>query len=237
MSLDWTAEAEVNPPFTPSDLADIWEWWEPEREGLADNDPIAILTGQVAPGAGHNWTQSSADQKPQFHTNQINGLGTATFGSNDNLANVNPSALTAAHIFLIVKNNTEGTASALWDLGTSGNTNHYAFTDNHIYDGSCSTTRRDVGDPVPTLVAWRLVEIISTPAEWTYLLDGLQLFTTGTNTVAIRSNCVFGAKTGALSAWSNGRMAGLYICSAKLDSADRNQLVDYLNNRFNLSVI
>ncbi len=222
----------------PSTIASIWEWWEPSREGLNDTDPIAQLTGQFAPGAGHNWTQAAAGAKPTYMANQLNGLGVADFssaGTIDDLANVDPSALTGAHAFFVIKSDDDPPASSKipWLFGTSGNKDLYPFTDSSIYCGAFSTSRRTVGNPAAALTSWRVFEVISVSGEYTVKLDGTQLFTSGTNTVAILNNCHFGSNNGA-NGW-DGQMAGLYICSAKLSVGDRTAMIDYINNRFGLS--
>jgi hypothetical protein len=239
MTLQWTADGTIAAPFTPSDLADIWEWWEPWREGLANNDPIATLTGQVAPGAGHDWGQTDANEKPTFKTNVINGLGAALFGPTDHMSDVNPSALTAAHWFLVIQNILPTSATCPWRFGTSASSDTYALSaDNKIYCGVFSSTRRDCGDPAPPLTDWHCIEVVSTSSEWTCKLDGNQLFTTATNTVASPNPCTLAANTSTGSlVWNNGYMAGIYICSAKLDSTERGQMVNYLNSTFDLSII
>lgn len=217
-------------------IASIWEWWEPEREGYTNTAPVGLLTGQVSPGTGHNWNQATSSFKGQFLTNQINGLGIVRFdGTDDSLTDVNPSALTAVHFFTVVKVGApENSVGNPWKLGTSGLNEHYAYSgDGHIYSDAFSTTRKDVGDPTPSLLSFRVVEVISTSSEWTYKLDGAQLFTTGTNTVAAPTNCFLGY---GLSAGRLLDLAGMYICSAKLGSTDRGNLVSYLNSRFALSI-
>lgn len=222
-----------NPTFPT--ITDVWEWWEPERGGFADNDAIGTLVGQVAPGAGHDFVQATAGNKPTFKTGIVNGLGVARFdGATDYLEDVDPSALTAAHLFIVIKPVVETHVGGVWDFGTSASQNHYKNPgDLLIYDGSCSTTRRTVGAPGMTLDTWRVKEVVSTSSEWTYTLDGTQLFTTGTNTVGIKTDCFIGQDN------TNERacdIAGVYLFSAKLGTTDRNLMVTYLNARWGLSM-
>lgn len=222
---------------SPSDIAGAWEWWEPSREtGYVNDDPMSTLAGQVAPGTGHDFTQAGA-LRPTFKTNILNGLAVAQFDGSDFWENVDPSALTAAHVFLVIKKTNGDTNLCFpWRFGTSASINAYPDpgSANKIFDGTCSTTRRDCGDPAPTLAAWRVVEVVSTSSEWTYLLDGTQLFTTGTNTVAIRSSCALGHWAGG-GGGLVGQIAGCYFFSAKL-TTDRATLITYINSRFGLSI-
>lgn len=224
---------------TPSDIANIWEWWEPSRDTYNNNDPVSLLTGQVSPGVGHNWVQATGTAQPVYLSNQLNGLGIVDFphvAGGDYLSDVNPSALTAAHFFIVLKvdNDPPATAQVPWKFGTSGSTDHFPFTDSNIYCGAFSTTRQSVGDPAASLASWRVYEIVSTSSEYTALLDGTQLFTTGTNTVGILATCTFGSNLG-VNPW-DGQVAGLYIFSAKL-TTDRADMVTYLNSRFGLSIV
>lgn len=223
----------------PSTLADMWAWYEPSREtGLVDDDPIGTLTDQH--GGGRNWTQSTAAWKPIYKENILNGLACARgegfvgvdahFWTGPNL-----SGLTAGHIFLIAICDTEGISTAgngLWNFGTQGNDVFYPWVDSVIYDSTLSSVRKTVGDPAPSLTSWRVIEVISTNSEWTFNLDGTQIFTTGTNTVSgnasprlMRNNSGDALK---------GYVAGLYICSAKL-TTDRATLITYINSRFGLT--
>lgn len=199
------------------------------------------MAGQFAPGAGHDFTQANASRRPDFIDNVINGLGVVRAPSTvETLQNVNPSALTAGHVFIVIKNVAETSNRSPWAFGTSASQDHYAFTDNSVYCGIGSTTRRTIGDPTPLLAAWRVVEVVTTSSEWTYRLDGATtgtgvFFTTATNTVAFKSSCVISGFADT-NGWGNGDIAGVYIFSAKLSSGDRTLMVSYLNNRFALSI-
>lgn len=225
---DVTATAPI-----PSTIADMWEWWEPSREtGYIDGDFMPSMLGQVAPGTGHDFVQAAADvNKPTFQTNELNGLAVVEFNgaSGRSFNSVNPSALTAAHLFLIVKMDSANSATSPWDFGTAFDENHYEWLDGNIYDGTASSSRYTVGNPTPAVTSWRLIEVISTSSEWTFLMDGSQLFTTGTNTVSLSSSCKLGANRGR---GCSGKAAGGYLFSAKKTGTDRTTLVDYANDRF-----
>jgi hypothetical protein len=200
--------------------------------------PMGTLTGQFA---GKNFT-SSGTERPTFKANQLNGLAVADVGASvrNGWSGVNGSALTAGHIFLIVKAvNDPGIASRnqLWNIGTGalGSPDAYPFTDSKVYMGAGSTTRRTCTNPTLSLAAWRLLEIVTTSTEYTVRLDGTEtLFTSGTNTVGFNISMRVGADGTGL-AWFVGQYAGMYIFSAKLSSGDRTTLINYINSRFGLS--
>jgi hypothetical protein len=225
-------------PAVPSTLSSIWEWWEPSRDSYADNDPMGTLTGQFA---AKNFTSAGTD-RPTFKTNQLNGLAVADVGASvrQGWSGVDGTALTAGHIFLIVKAvNDPGIASRnqLWNIGTVSIAipDAYPFTDSKVYMGAGSTTRRTCTNPTLSLASWRLLEIITTSTEYTVLLDGTEtLFTSGTNAVGFNNSMRLGL-SGAGTSWFVGQYAGMYLCSAKLSSGDRTTLINYINSRFGLS--
>lgn len=228
-------------PPVPSTLAQMWMWGEPSREtGLNDGDPMATLTDQL--GGGRNWSQSTASFKPIYKTGILNGLACARGeGFHSSIANfwTGPSlaGLTAAHVFLIAKCDTEAVGTndnGLWNFGTQGNNVFYPWTDNKIYDATMSSARKDnISHTGQALTSWRVLEVISTSSEWTMKLDGTQLFTTGTNTVSGNSapRLMRNDSGDAL----KGYVAGVYIFSAK-QTTDRATLITYINTRFGLSV-
>jgi hypothetical protein len=221
---------------TPSDLASIWEWWEPSREAFSDNDLIGTLTGQVSPGSGHNFTQSTSGEKPTYKASILNSLGVARFDGVDNwLHNVNPSSLSAAHVFIVVKKVSQTTGEGLWDL--TGNNPSYGVTgpaggirEMMFRPGGLPVDMSSPGD----LTAWNIYEIISTASEYTVKFNGTTIHTSGTN-YADGTDFRLGNNGPFFTGWFNGDVAGLYICSAKLGSGDRTAMVNYLNNRFALT--
>lgn len=227
----------------PSTLADMWAWYEPSREvGLVNDDLMGTLTDQL--GGGRDWTQSNASFKPIYKENILNGLACAR-GEGWHSPTAGPhfftgpslASLTAAHIFLIAKCDTEAVGTVdngLWHIGSHGGFGDiFPFTDNLIYDGTMSTVRKNsishAGQP---LTSWRVVEVVSTSSEWTMKLDGTQIHTTGTNTVGGNTAPFLFRSSGSDSL--KGYFAGFYIFSAK-QTTDRATLISYINDRFALS--
>jgi hypothetical protein len=231
---------------TPSGIANIWEWWEPSREGLANNDPIGTLTGQVSPGGSHDFTQPTGARQPIFIDSVLNGLGIARFtaASTHWMNGVNANALTAIHFFVVVQIPTDppATTQVPWRFGTDfTNPDTYPFTTGSILSGIGTSTRKTVGNPTPSLAAWRVFEVVSKSGNWTAWLDGSQIFTTASNTVSVTSLCSIGANTTSLGVtggnpW-DGDIAGIYIFSAQITGTDRTAMVTYLNSRWGLSIV
>jgi hypothetical protein len=226
---------------TPSDLASVWEWWEPSRNGFSDNDAIGTMPGQVSPGSGHNWTQSSASLKPTYKANIVNGLGVARFdGSDDTLANVNWTALTSVHFFAVLKIDNDPPATnknGIWSIG-GNNTALYPSGSTDIAEVAFRASGlRTFSKSGMSLATWRVVEVVSNSSEWIYRLDGTQLdSTTGANFGHQSSTFIMLGRSNAFDPeFLDGDFAGMYVFNAKLSSGDRTAMINYLNSRFGLS--
>lgn len=226
---------------TPSDLADIWEWWEPSREGFSDNDSIGTLNGQFASGIGHDWEQSSSSLKPTYKAGIVNGLGIARFdGTDDEMSSVNPTALTAVHLFAVVKMDSNTPAagkSGLWSFGTVGNSYPKSDVPTDISNDSFRGSSPSFSKLGIDVSQWRVVEIVATSSEWTFKLDGTVLKTDGTAlSHQVAAFIRLGRDGPSGLNYMDGDFAGMYLMSAKLSSGERASMVDYLNSRFALSI-
>jgi len=231
--------ASVPSITTPSELADIWEWWEPSRGSFADNDPIGTMAGQKSPGTGHDFTQTTSSERPIYKDAILNSLGVVRFnGTNQWLHNVNPSSLSAAHLFIVVRKVTTASSSTggLWDL--TGNNPNYGNTspaggirEMMFRPGALPIDVSNPGD----LTAWNVYEIISTSSEYTIRFNGTQIHTT-TGNYQDSSDFRLGNNGPFFTEWFQGDVAGLYIMSAKLSGTDRDsRMIGYVNSRFALS--
>lgn len=91
---------------------------------------------------------------------------------------------TAGHLFMVFRSTiAPGNYSGFWQFGTSGVGDIVPLFDNNYYLDYGSTTRRMIVPAVDARVA-QLLEIVTTASEWTMLQNGVQVFTTPTNTVA-----------------------------------------------------
>jgi len=224
---------------TPSDLPSIWEWWEPSRNGFSDNDAIGTIAGQVAPGTGHNWGQSSASLKPTYKAGILNGLGIARFdGSNDEMSDVAVTGLTAAHLSIVVKIDNDppaGGKSGLWLFADAASSYPRTDVTTQIRDASFrGSSFQDFSKSGIDLAQWRVVEVVSTSSQWIYSIDGTVLASIAGSFGNPTVNCILGRAGAFVNNWLDGDVAGLYICSAKL-TTDRAAMIGYLNSRFGLS--
>lgn len=223
----------------PADVASMWEFWEPRLEGLNDNDPIGQLTGQIAPGSGHNFTQSNSSKKPVYKANIVNGQGVARFdGSDDEMVGANPSGLSAVHFFVVIKIDADPPAAnknGTWSFssGCLG-----------LYPNLADTTKISACDFLNAgaqvfskggmaLDTWRVYEVASTATAWKFRLDGTLLHTVG-GIVGHQTNGFnpIGRSGPFDPNFLDGDIAGIYISSAELSNGDRIGLYNYFNNEF-----
>lgn len=216
-------------------------WLRFDDYGLADD--AAIATATDLSGNGNDFTQGTADSRPTFKTNIVNGHGVARFdGTADHLAGPDFSSLTAGEIFVIVKIDTDPPAAeaqtGLWHFGDDAVSpnGHFPFTDGAIYEGFGTDTRKTVGDPTPSLAtAFRLYNVVSASGSFAAFLDGTEIFSTGTNTVAFDSAPHIGKSDASLH-FLDGDIAEIILFSSPLSAGDKTLLKDYFADRYALTI-
>jgi hypothetical protein len=117
-------------------------------------------------------------------------------------------------------------AGAFYQFGTSVADDHVPFNDGNIYDGFGSTVRKTVGNVAPSMANWHLWNVTTAPGEYTARVNGLQVFTTATNTVAFHTACRLGRGVGSN---SDGGMTCIWLFDNKLSTDDRRRMNLWLN--------
>lgn len=240
---------------TPSDIADIWGWYEPSREiGLSNGDPFSPLTDQT--GNGRHFTQATAGDRPKHDTtNGLNGHAVANFDTDgrwwdgpDMSANGQGTGSTKqGHVFIVVKGPptvVDADNTGLWNFSSATAASHYPFTNGNIYESCIQGSRADNLPPGVSLTAWRVYEIVliasSAPAtpdgEYTIHIDGGADLLGGSGGIvgAGWPNTPTLGKNFNGQFFNGGLVAGLYLFSKKL-TTDRATMIDYINDRFGLS--
>ncbi|MDP9116689.1 MAG: hypothetical protein M3O28_05415, partial [Actinomycetota bacterium] len=224
--------------FDPSQLGGILQGWI-KADSEASTDGSNVLPTERS-GSGLTITQATTALQPIFKTNILNGLPAYRWDGATNVVNLSTlAALTAGEVFVIIKAvadpHSTGTKSGLWHLGSEPtNGSLYPFTDGVIYDDFGTTVRKTVGNPTPSLAAWRGYNVISTSSEYTANLDGAQIFTTATNTPGFPAAPTLGKSLGAF--FFEGDIAELVLCNAKLSTTQRTSLKAYFNSKYGLAI-
>lgn len=235
-------QSGAGPLWTPAALGSTLEaWWE---AGLG----VTLDTGRVSGWAdqknAHHWTQTTAGKRPVVEAGifgeQPGIRFTAANGERLNLmAGALISGLAAVHAFLVIKLAADppaANADGLWGF-SGGNATRFPFSDGTIYDNFATNSRKAAGNPTPSLAAAHCYEVVSASGEWTNRLDGTQLTTTATNTVAwSAARQTIGADEGATSTYHlDGHVGALLIANAKLTGADLTNMRGYLTRKYGVT--
>lgn len=234
---------------TPSDIASVWDWWEPSLDSGTNGVGLQTLTGQAN---ARNWSQSTEGSRPLYDTdNALNGLAVLTFNTDRFYNGPDMSAIAQGfgsdkqgHIFIVVECDADPAAAGgdtgLWKMTTADNT-HYPFTDGVVYDSVLKGARDSFGNPAASLAAWRVYEVsaigssdVGQPdGEYDALIDGASLFFS--NLVQVQFIAAPLLARNAASQGFKGKMAGLYLFTQKLSAGNRTNMISYINTRFGLS--
>lgn len=227
--------------WTPAKLGASLPRWFRADLGTTIATGVSTWANQGSDGSAANLTQGTGSAQPTVSTlTGGNGRPALAFSAAASQFLSNASALSgsAAHVFAVFQINTDPPAVAancgLWRLGTAASVSAVPFTDGIIYDEAYSTTRQTTVNPTPSLTSVHCYEVISTGSEWTSLLDGVQLFTTATNTFSANATWLIG--NSAAGNFLDGKLAELLVCNAK-QTTNRPQIVSYLNARYALGMV
>jgi hypothetical protein len=231
-------EPEPEPPeFAPDDITGLVRWYRPEGlAAFADNDPIGTWPDDSA--ANVDATQSST-ARPIRKDAILNGQPIVRFdGSNDYFNIGDLSALTEGEAFLVIKLDTDPPSdpqSGLWNLGDAGTSDcHFPYIDGVIYDSFGTTARKTTVNPTPSLsAAFHIYSVYSASADWANSLDGVSLFSTGTNTVSFSAVATLGTSL-SIGRFLDGDIAEFILYDHKLSTGDRADVMTYLQDKFGL---
>jgi hypothetical protein len=231
------APAAAPPPFAPDDITGLVRWYRPEGlAAFADNDPIGTWPDDST--ANVDATQSST-ARPIRKDAILNGQPIVRFdGSNDYFNIGDLSALTEGEAFLVIKLDTDPPSdpqSGLWNLGDAGTSDcHFPYIDGVIYDSFGTTARKTTVNPTPSLsAAFHIYSVYSASADWANSLDGISLFSTGTNTVSFSAVATLGTSL-SIGRFLDGDIAEFILYDHKLSTGDRADVMTYLQDKFGL---
>lgn len=129
---------------------------------------------------------------------------------------------TAMHLFAVIKTTTAD--GGAFNAGQAGTFNHHPYSDGNLYDHTGSTTRRALG--AQNFTTAKIFEIISTSSEHTHKIDGTQIGTNATNTVAwpnpgvFAIGCGFSSSSTNFASYYTGDVGDVVVFSAKLSAGD-----------------
>lgn len=210
-----------------------------DGDDITGIDGAAIATWADQSGNNNDFTGGTA-QEPIKKTSIANGHTVARFEASSSQYGFFSdvlSGLTAGTVYVVIKINADPPGSAppesgLWLMGTHAFATAYPFTDNNIYDGFGTDTRKSTGDPTLDLSSeFRVYAVTTASGAWTSYIDGTQHFTTGTNTVAFTTTPELGRSTGS-SFYLDGDIAYFCLFSVAHNSTTVGDVTTFLKAKY-----
>lgn len=232
----------VAEPDDPSTISNLELWMNPRSGVSASNgNPIDSWTDSstnaysvISAGSSRPIYRSSGGANNQPYV-EFDGSDDA-MSLPDNWA----TGFSVVHLFIVVKVDNDPPADqaqsgAMLRLSTSGSdSQHYPYTDGHIYDNLGSNARKDLGNPTPSLAAWHVYEVLSKSGTWTAWINGTQQFTTGTNTTHFNSITRLGVSAGLQHL--DGNLAEIIVYSRDINSTEIATVKTYLNYWYGITI-
>lgn len=223
---------------TPALVAGLKLWLQGNTLDLSSEARVGTWTDSS--GLSNNGTQGTVDSQPRKIDNVLNGHPVVRFdGINDHFSFPDfLTGLASGEVFIVVRPrldpNPTAARTGLWDMGSeSAVTSHFPWTDGIIYDEFGTTARKATVNPLPSLANWRLYNVRSATNAWSSHLDGVQLFTTATNTVGWAAAPVLG---GSPPYYFDGDIAEVLIYGNVLSATDRTKITDYIERKYRLAI-
>jgi hypothetical protein len=238
----------ISGPGGVGDNMDTEMWFDASKLTLANNTAVTTLTDRS--GNARNATQATANRKPLFLTNQLNGLPVINFdGANDFLATGSvPDLDTDKQTWFVVTKANNGTHTG--QIIGSGYTAGSSVGADHFWKTTISSTgqygsfiRNSAGTASQIISSYDTqYHIISN--VWDGNTDIHTMFTDGTlnGTVTGRNasptghlRVRLGTNSGTtLTYWYNGRIAEAFVYSKTLNDAERIIVENYLSTKYNI---
>lgn len=236
----WESDADAS-----AEVPQAWAQLEPE--GLVYPNGALVQTWLDSSGNGRHLSQSTFASRPTFRGNVLNGYGAVEFGYNAAYLQhsylqflVSFAALTQAEVWILAKaENDPGAAgnvgNTLWTLPASSISGDQRWPDTagDIQEGLFSTSVHNAGNPAAALTGWRVYNVRSRDGLYEVNLDGVSLFTTGTNTF---DPAHFRPGGGVSGRYLEGMIASVWVFDRLLTAAESAALLQRLSDKYALGL-
>lgn len=241
----------------PSSLANLELWLDAfQITGLANGAQISTWSDSSGNNRNATGLVGTGTTKPKYRSSLgpnsrptvEMAAATDTTGPWFSLPNF-LTGFTAGDMFAVVILNADPPSTlaqrcspAFGDFGSAGDEyfpNHHlgGGTAGVIFDAFGSTVRKQTVNPTPSLAFWRVYESRSASGAWSNHLDGVQLFSTATNTVGW-STAPFIGHSSTNNKHLNGYISEIIFFSRVLnDTTERKAVIHaYLNTKYGFSL-
>lgn len=214
-------------PGPPANDAEISTW--PDDSGNARD-----VTGVVGATKKPRFKSTSGpNSKPAVSLRQISD-GQGGYFTVPNFM----SAYTSGHAFVVLKKDEDPTANSdcpPLDWGTQTDL-YFPYTGNqHIYEGWGTDARKDDITPGTSLAAWLLYETRTASGAWSDWINGTQIFTTASNTVAFTTTPTIGF-INATSRVFRGMVAEVIFYNKVLSAGEITTIKTYITAKYGLTL-
>jgi hypothetical protein len=227
------------PAWLPTDEAEVRGWYVANNQ--PEGDGVSVPAWADLSGIGNDMEQGTASRQATVAANHINGFKALRFTGDNQQRYALPNLMAGAAVgtgILVLKLVADPSVSpkgGLWTFGTASEVDLWPFTDGQIYDGFGGTARHTTGvNPTPALTEYRIITARSAANSKQLRIDGTQIYTSGTNTVAWKVVPWFGMsdKLDAVTFWFlDGWVAEFQIFS---DGAIHEKAEGYLAHKYGL---
>lgn len=218
-------------------------WYRADLGVTIVSSKVSNWANQGTEGSASDFSQGTAGNRPAMGAG-LGGQSAIAFAlANTSYLGATSPAYTAAHCFMVVKLTNDPTLNvsatdAGFDRTGTGVEPSIPYTDSVIYDEFATSVRKTCNEARSNLAnAVRVYERISTSSEWTNLIDGTQVHTTATNTVAWRASTIQLGGSSVAGFYMNGQVAEYIIFSSKRTAGQHAALAAYFNARYGTSCV
>lgn len=236
----------------PDDLSNLELWLKADGiTGLSDGDQITTNWPDSS-GNGRNATavQGATDWPIWQQTAGPNSTARvksyAAAGAIDNagwftLPNF-MTGFTAGDVFVVFQKITKFSAvnsrcgPPIGDWGSTAD-DYFCFNDSKIYDGTGSSARKTTVDPGDITTNAHVYEVRTASGAWSNLLDGVSLFSTGTNTVGFGTTPKLMRSAGSSKLYDGYLSEVIFYSRVLDDTTERKATIHtYLNTKYGFSL-
>lgn len=239
--------------FLATDLANLGLWLKADAiTGLADGDAMASWVDSS--GNDINAIQGTAENKPVYKINIVNGLPVVRFNGTSSymsFASNFMSVYTAANVFIVAKGASDPPTSEFHaghsfycsdgEGSVANGGSHLPYLDGNIYDTFGTTVRKTVGNPTQSLANWCIYTVTSAANNWKAHLNGTQIYATATNSTEFSVTPRIGESgynaTGTIPDYFyDGDIGEIILYADAKSDIDRAKVIAYLGTKWGIAV-
>ena len=219
--------------FQPTKLPDLQLWLRGDLGITLNGADVSAWADQS--GQGNHFVQATEADQPVYDATNSAFNDQATLQGDavsEHLESVGFTIATALDVFFVA-DAPPGPVAGIARWGASVATPAYPWNDGNVYIDIGSTVRQTVPAEADVVVPHYL-EVISTSAEWTARITGVEKFTTGTNTFAWDAGVPRLFSSAAGDTYWAGTIAEVIAYDRKLSAAERAEVEAYIGARYGL---